>query len=107
VDENTCLLIGSEAPTQTSNDLPRALTEFGQQADVSPSRRPVLKVAINQSAIASCTPKQTQDAPVMTSEPKATTVFDARMPIGQPPIAFGPEDLFLCRRPGPSSYVED
>src|SRR5208283_5390775 len=39
-------------PTQSSNDLPRALTEFGQQAEVSPSRRPVLGVAINQSAIA-------------------------------------------------------
>ncbi len=39
-------------PTQTSNDLPRALTEFGQQAEVSPSHRPVLGVAINQSAIA-------------------------------------------------------
>jgi len=52
VDENTCLPIGSEAPTQTSNDLPRALTEFGQQAEVSPSRWPVPGVAINQSAIA-------------------------------------------------------
>src|SRR5208282_6311123 len=52
VYENTCLPIGSEAPTQTSNDLPRALTEFGQQAEVSPNRRPVLGVAINQSAIA-------------------------------------------------------
>ena len=29
------------------------------------------------------------------------------MPIGQPPIAFGFGDFFLCRRPGPSSYVED
>ena len=52
MDENTCLPIGSEAPTQTSNDLPRALTEFGQQAEVSPSRWPVVGVAINQSAIA-------------------------------------------------------
>ena len=52
MDENTCLPIGSEAPTQTSNDLPRALTEFGQQAEVSPSRRSLLGVAINQSAIA-------------------------------------------------------
>ena len=25
------------APTQTSNDLPRALTEFGQQAEVIPA----------------------------------------------------------------------
>ena len=52
MDENTCLPTGSEAPTQTSNDLPRALTEFGQQAEVNPSRRPVLGVAINQFAIA-------------------------------------------------------
>ena len=52
MDENTCLPTGSEAPAQTSNDLPRALTEFGQQAEVSPSRWPVLGVAINQSAIA-------------------------------------------------------
>ena len=29
------------------------------------------------------------------------------MPIGQPPIAFGPGMFLLCRRPGPSSYVED
>src|SRR5208283_5452228 len=39
-------------PTQTSNDLPRALTEFGQQAEVTRSRQRVLGVAINQSAIA-------------------------------------------------------
>jgi hypothetical protein len=52
VDENTCLPIGSEAQTQTSNDLPRALTESGQQAEVSPSGWPVLGVAINQSAMA-------------------------------------------------------
>ena len=29
------------------------------------------------------------------------------MPIGQPPIAFGLGDFLLCRRPGPTSYVED
>src|ERR1039457_3190848 len=39
-------------PTPTSNDLPRAVTEFGQHAEVSPSRWPVVGVAINQSAIA-------------------------------------------------------
>ena len=38
--------------TQTSDDLPRALTEFGQQAEVSLGRQPVLGVAINQPAIA-------------------------------------------------------
>ena len=52
MDENTCLAIGSEAPTQTSVDLPRALTESGQLAEVGPIRWPVLGVAINQSAIA-------------------------------------------------------
>jgi hypothetical protein len=39
-------------PTQTSNDLPRALTEFGQQAEVNPRRRLVLGLAKNQSALA-------------------------------------------------------
>src|SRR5208282_5835630 len=39
-------------PSHTSNDLPRALTEFGQQAGVSPSRWPVVGVVINQCAIA-------------------------------------------------------
>jgi len=29
------------------------------------------------------------------------------MPIPQLPIAFGPGDFLLCRRPGPSSFVED
>ena len=37
MDENTCLPVGSKAPTQTSNDLPRALTEFGQQAEAVPT----------------------------------------------------------------------
>jgi len=144
VDENTCLPIGSEAQTRTSNDLPRALTEFGQQAQVSSSRWPVLGVAINQSAIAALTLfgrrllnldgenlaglrrdlagssavresdvrantlEQIQDAAIMTSTPpEPPTVFEAGKPIGQPPIAFGLGDLLLCRRPGPSSYVED
>src|SRR5208337_3838400 len=39
-------------PKQTSNDLPRALTEFGQQAEVNPSRRLVLGLAKNRSALA-------------------------------------------------------
>jgi len=33
VDENTCLTMDWKLPTWTSNDLPRAVTEFGQQAE--------------------------------------------------------------------------
>src|SRR5271169_2918279 len=48
VDENNCLPI---SPTEPSNDLPRALTECGQQSEVGTSRWPAVGVAINQSAI--------------------------------------------------------
>jgi hypothetical protein len=63
--------------------------------------------AVWESDVCANTLGQKQNAPIMTSTQPKATVFGAGMPIGQPPIAFGLGDLLLCRRPGPSSYVEN